>query len=53
VKKGEAVAVGTYSILEVMKMQNEIVWSVEGKVTLIRAEEGTAIKKHSILIVLE
>jgi biotin carboxyl carrier protein len=54
VKEDDSVSIGTpLLILEAMKMQNEIVAPVSGKVRSIHVEEGTAVKKDSVLIVIE
>jgi biotin carboxyl carrier protein len=51
VKTGEHVNVGTpLLILEAMKMQNEIVSPKSGQVASIRVQEGTTVKKESILL---
>ena len=54
VKEGEPVNVGTpLLILEAMKMQNEIVSPMAGQVKSIRVLEAAAVKKDSILVVVE
>jgi biotin carboxyl carrier protein len=54
VKENDNVNIGTpLLILEAMKMQNEIVAPVSGKVKSIHVGEATAVKKDSVLIVIE
>jgi len=53
VKKGDKVTSGTpLLVLEAMKMQNEIVSHVEGKVQEIRCTEGAFVETGDVLIVI-
>jgi len=54
VKQDDIVNVGApLLILEAMKMQNEIVSPISGKVKSIHVGEGTAVKKDLVLVVIE
>lgn len=51
VKENDTVETGTpLLILEAMKMQNEIASPVAGRVKVIRVQEGSTVKKDSVLI---
>ncbi len=53
-KEGDSVEVGSpLLILEAMKMQNEIVSPIAGRVKEIQVQEGLAVKKDAILVVIE
>ena len=54
VKEGDSVEAGSpLLILEAMKMQNEIVSPISGRVKEIRVQEGVAVKKDAILMAVE
>jgi len=54
VKEGDAVEAGTpILILEAMKMQNEIVSPITGIVKSVQVQEGAAVKKDALVVVVE
>ena len=53
VKEGEAITVGSpILVLEAMKMQNEIVSSVDGTVREIRVSEGDLVESGEVIVVI-